>query len=172
MTEIFDKIHQLKAQITKHDEDYHRNDNPTISDAEYDELRKKLLEYQKDYPHFFSPDEEKVGAKSLDIFNKIKHSKPMLSLANGFSEEDIMDFIEKIERFLGFEKNNQQSSNLNLQIDLFSPNISNNLAEHNPVPVLCSNMVVATWSRYSFSALIFFYLLQFEKLVVHLVVQE
>ena len=107
MTEIFDKIHQLKAQIAKHDEDYHRNDNPTISDSEYGELRKKLLEYQKDYPHFFSTEEEKVGAKSLDIFNKIKHSKPMLSLANGFSEEDIADFIEKIERFLGFEKNNQ-----------------------------------------------------------------
>lgn len=133
MTEIFDKIHQLKAQITKHDEDYHRNDNPTISDAEYDELRKKLLEYQKDYPHFFSPEEEKVGAKSLDIFNKIKHSKPMLSLANGFSEEDIADFIEKIERFLGFEKNNQQSSNLNLQIDLFSPNISSTSSKNNLV---------------------------------------
>jgi len=36
MTEIFDKINQLKAQISKHDEDYHRNDNPTISDSEYD----------------------------------------------------------------------------------------------------------------------------------------
>ena len=96
MSKILDEILQLKAQIAKHDEAYHGNDNPTISDAEYDELRKKLAEYQQNYPHFFSVEEEKVGAKSLDIFNKIKHSKPMLSLANGFSEENIIDFIEKI----------------------------------------------------------------------------
>ena len=83
MSKILDEILQLKAEIAKHDEAYHGNDNPTISDAEYDELRKKLAEYQQNYPHFFSVEEEKVGAKSLDIFNKIKHSKPMLSLANG-----------------------------------------------------------------------------------------
>ena len=131
MSEILDKILQLKAEIAKHDEAYHRNDNPIISDAEYDELRKKLTEYHKNYPQFFSSEEEKVGAKSLDIFNKIKHSKPMLSLSNGFYEEDITDFIEKIERFLGLEKNHQESSNSNLQIDLFSSNISSIYSKNN-----------------------------------------
>ena len=95
MSKILEKILQLKTEIAKHDEAYHGNDNPIISDAEYDELRKKLAEYQQNYPQFFSAEEEKIGAKSLDIFNKIKHSKPMLSLANGFSEESIIDFIER-----------------------------------------------------------------------------
>ena len=131
MSEILNKILQLKLEISSHDEAYHRDDNPTISDAEYDELRKKLAEYQKNYPQFFSQEEEKVGAKSLDIFNKIKHSKPMLSLANGFSEEDIMDFIEKIERFLGLEKGAQDQQDSALQKDLFSTNISSNSSKNN-----------------------------------------
>ena len=131
MSKILDKILQLKSEIAKHDEAYHRNDNPIISDAEYDELRKNLAKYQQDYPQFFSPEEEKVGAKSLDIFNKIKHSKPMLSLANGFSEENIIDFIEKIERFLGLEKNVQDLDKSTLQTDLFSTNISKNLSKNN-----------------------------------------
>ena len=126
MSKILDEILQLKAQIAKHDEAYHGNDNPTISDGEYDELRKKLTEYQQNYPQFFSVEEEKVGAKSLDIFNKIKHSKPMLSLANGFSEENIIDFIEKIERFLGLEKNMQELDKSNPQTDLFSTKLSKN----------------------------------------------
>jgi DNA ligase (NAD+) len=131
MSEILNKILQLKLEISSHDEAYHRDDNPTISDAEYDELRKKLAEYQKNYPQFFSQEEEKVGAKSLDIFNKIKHSKPMLSLANGFSEEDITDFIEKIERFLGLEKGAQDQQDSALQKDLFSTNISSNSSKNN-----------------------------------------
>jgi DNA ligase (NAD+) len=126
MSKILDEILQLKAEIAKHDESYHGNDNPIISDAEYDELRKKLTKYQQDYPQFFSTEEEKVGAKSLDIFNKIKHSKPMLSLANGFSEENIIDFIEKIERFLGLEKTSQEQEKSTLQTDLFSTNLSKN----------------------------------------------
>ncbi len=128
MSKILDKILQLKSEIAKHDEAYHRNDNPTISDAEYDDLKKELTQYQKDYPQFFPQEEEKIGAKSLDIFNKIKHSKPMLSLANGFEEENIIDFIEKIERFLGFEKNPLNIEKSSLQPDLFSTNIAlNNL---------------------------------------------
>lgn len=131
MSKILNEILQLKAEIAKHDEAYHGNDNPIISDAKYDELRKKLTEYQQNYPQFFSTEEEKVGAKSLDIFNKIKHSKPMLSLANGFSEENIIDFIEKIERFLGLEKTMQEFDKSSPQADLFSTNISTNLAKNN-----------------------------------------
>ncbi|MFM8185352.1 MAG: NAD-dependent DNA ligase LigA, partial [Alphaproteobacteria bacterium] len=104
---------------------YHQLDNPLITDYEYDKLRIKLVEFQKNYPQYFSKDDEKIGAKSLDIFNKITHSKPMLSLSNGFSSQDIADFIEKVQRFLGlYEKNSVSQNSLP---DLFS----NNLLENN-----------------------------------------
>ena len=69
---------------------------------------KKLEKFQQDFPQFFDAkklDEiEKVGGKTLESFSKIRHRKPMLSLANGFFKEDIEDFITRINRFLGIEK--------------------------------------------------------------------
>jgi len=111
--EIKNKITLLKAEIARHDEAYHKFDNPSISDAKYDELRKELLAYQQQFPEFFDEFDEMVGAKTLENFGKIVHSKPMLSLANAFSKDDIADFTARIERFLGFDK-------LQEQIDLFS----------------------------------------------------
>jgi DNA ligase (NAD+) len=93
----------LRAEIAKHDKAYHTLDTPSISDASYDELRKKLEKYQQDFPQFFNEDDNKVGGKTLDIFNKITHSKPMMSLGNGFTREDISDFIDRVKRFLGIE---------------------------------------------------------------------
>ncbi|MFM7558273.1 MAG: NAD-dependent DNA ligase LigA, partial [Alphaproteobacteria bacterium] len=123
--EILQEINELKNKIAKYDIAYHQLDNPLITDYEYDKLRIKLVEFQKNYPQYFSKDDEKIGAKSLDIFNKITHSKPMLSLSNGFSSQDIADFIEKVQRFLGlYEKNSVSQNSLP---DLFS----NNLLENN-----------------------------------------
>jgi DNA ligase (NAD+) len=114
---IKEEIEKLKAEIDRHDEAYHSLDAPLISDAKYDELRKKLLEFQKNYPQFFEEktdsEIEKVGGKTLEIFSKIRHSKPMLSLANGFATEDIQDFIDRVNRFLGFDKKEEA-------IDLFN----------------------------------------------------
>lgn len=110
MEKISQEIEKLKAEIARHDLAYHTKDAPEISDAAYDELRKKLEEYREKYPQFFEDEKEKVGGKTLDIFSKIRHSKPMLSLSNGFSREDIQDFIDRLNRFLGFDK----------QVDLFS----------------------------------------------------
>ncbi len=105
MSEILEKIKNLKAEISKHDQAYHTFDAPLIADFEYDELRKKLEKYQKEFPQFFEEfQKEKVGGKVLESFQKVRHAKPMLSLANGFSKEDIADFIERINRFLGIEK--------------------------------------------------------------------
>jgi len=102
--EIENIISNLKKKIAKYDEAYHTHDNPLVSDAKYDELRKELESYKQKYPEFFNESEEKVGGKVLEAFGKIEHKKPMLSLANGFSKEDIGDFVEKIERFLGLNK--------------------------------------------------------------------
>ncbi|MBU6339020.1 MAG: NAD-dependent DNA ligase LigA [Rickettsiales bacterium] len=118
---IITEIENLKAELAKHDEAYHTFDAPLISDAKYDELRKKLEEYRLNFPEAFA-NQEKVGGKSLEIFSKIRHKKPMLSLANGFSREDIEDFISRINRFLGFDK--KEATDLfsfaeTPQIDLF-----------------------------------------------------
>lgn len=108
LEKIKEEIEKLKAEITKYDKAYHTLDAPLISDAKYDELCKKLFEFQKNYPEFFEvktdSEIEKVGGKTLEIFSKIQHSKPMLSLANGFAAEDIQDFIDRVNRFLGFDK--------------------------------------------------------------------
>ena len=103
MTIISSKITALKAEIVKHDLAYHTLDAPTISDAKYDELRRELEKYREEFPEFFAEDDNSVGGKTLEIFSKVKHSKPMLSLANGFSGEDIKDFILRVNRFLGEE---------------------------------------------------------------------
>lgn len=120
--EVENEILQLKSLISKYDVAYHQNDNPLVSDSEYDDLKNKLIKFEKLYPQFFKEHEfNNIGAKSLDIFNKIKHYKPMLSLANGFSRDDIVDFIEKIERFLGLSKDRNSSSDF--QSNLFEPEL-------------------------------------------------
>lgn len=123
---IIQEIRDLKAEIAKHDEAYHKFDAPKISDAEYDKLRKKLESYLSEYPELFDEENsevlEKVGGEVLENFSKIKHAKPMLSLSNGFNKDDIQDFIDRLNRFLGFDKREEttlfdtQDSN---QIDFF-----------------------------------------------------
>lgn len=101
MEKIRAEIESLKAEIARHDKAYHTLDAPLISDAEYDRLRNRLEEFRHKFPQFFDAQDERVGGKTLEIFSKIKHSRPMLSLANGFSQEDIEDFIDRVNRFLG-----------------------------------------------------------------------
>lgn len=92
----------LVKEIERHDELYHGKDKPEISDADYDVLRKELDEIEQKFPDIVvknSPS-KKVGATPAKGFKKVKHSVPMLSLSNAFSEEDAQDFIDKIQRFL------------------------------------------------------------------------
>lgn len=107
LEKIKQEIAALKAEIARHDEAYHSLDNPLISDEKYDELRKKLEKFCSSFPQFFDEDDNKVGGKTLDIFKKIKHSKPMMSLSNGFSREDIEDFTARLKRFLGMDEKNE-----------------------------------------------------------------
>lgn len=113
MEDVKVQIQKLQTEIEKHDEAYHHLDSPLISDATYDQLKKKLEEYRKNFPENFDEEDKKVGAKILENFSKIRHKKPMLSLANGFTREDIEDFIDRVNRFLGLDKNNEAT-------DLFS----------------------------------------------------
>ena len=96
-TEKEKRIEFLKKEIEKHNEAYYKNDSPLITDAEYDALKeelKKLL--HKDYNNEEIEDDtlNSVGYTILDEFKKVEHKLPMISLNNGFSEEDLKEFNE------------------------------------------------------------------------------
>jgi DNA ligase (NAD+) len=102
----FEKLHAELAQaIAIHDIAYHQNDAPTISDAHYDALRKKLLALEMQYPGLVSQSSPsmKVGAEVSSKFSKVKHLVPMLSLANAFEDQDVVEFEQRIRRFLNLE---------------------------------------------------------------------
>ena len=93
----------LAAEIARNDELYHGNDAPEISDAEYDALKRRNDAIEKRFPHLIRADSPsiRVGAAPLPTFAPITHSRPMLSLDNTFSDEDVRDFVSSVYRFLG-----------------------------------------------------------------------
>ncbi len=112
----------LEKEIKRHDRDYYQYDNPTISDANYDKLRSELELLRSEIGEnnvqtdLFS----RVGAPILSGFSKIQHKKPMLSLSNAFNKEDIIDFIDRIKRFLSIANEDFAQSGINLSgINLF-----------------------------------------------------
>lgn len=96
----------LVKEIKLHDQRYYQLDMPSVSDADYDSLRKKLdvLEFQ--YPELVTKDSpsQKVGAAPSKGFAKVTHSVAMLSLSNVFSDDDVSNFIERVRKFLGLAK--------------------------------------------------------------------
>ena len=92
----------LAAQIAAHDLAYHQADQPTISDADYDTLRKRLLALEAENPSLAKASvSSKVGAAPSGKFAKVKHAVPMLSLDNAFSDDDVISFITQMKNFLG-----------------------------------------------------------------------
>ncbi|MBP7721372.1 MAG: NAD-dependent DNA ligase LigA [Alphaproteobacteria bacterium] len=96
---------ELVRQIRQHDKLYYQKDKPEISDAEYDRLRLELEKIEAEHPDLITPDSpsQTVGAAPSSGFRKVKHSTPMLSLSNAFSEEDLNDFLVRVRRFLGMK---------------------------------------------------------------------
>src|ERR1700730_8442771 len=92
----------LAEEIGAHDRRYYQEDAPTVSDAEYDALRRRNEEIETRFPRLVRADSpsRRVGAAPARGFAKVRHRVPMLSLGNAFSEEDVRDFVERIRRFL------------------------------------------------------------------------
>jgi DNA ligase (NAD+) len=93
---------RLALELEGHDKRYYQEDAPTVSDAEYDALRQRYGAIEKRFPEFVTSDSpsQKVGAAPSGRFKKVHHSMPMLSLDNAFDEQDVLDFVGRIERFL------------------------------------------------------------------------
>src|SRR4051812_28763675 len=93
---------RLALEIEGHNERYYQDDAPTVTDAAYDALRQRFNTIEKRFPEFVSADSpsQKVGAAPSGRFKKVRHAVPMLSLDNAFAEEDVLDFVGRIQRFL------------------------------------------------------------------------
>jgi len=96
------EIFELRREIEKHNYRYHVIDDPLVSDADYDRLFRRLVELERQYPEFASPDSptQKVGAPPLEKFGTVQHTLPMLSLNNASDREEMAEFEERIRRFL------------------------------------------------------------------------
>ncbi len=95
-----EKIEQLRKQLNQYNYEYHVLDAPTISDAEYDILYHQLLALEQQYPQYDDPNSitKKVGSPVLSAFEKVVHKANMYSLANAFTQQDLLDFDQRIRQ--------------------------------------------------------------------------
>jgi DNA ligase (NAD+) len=96
------RLAELKKELSEHAHNYYVLDNPTISDSEYDQLFQELLLLEQQYPDLVSADSpsRRVGGPPLEKFDQVAHRVPMLSLENAFNADDIIDFENRLNRFL------------------------------------------------------------------------
>ena len=93
---------RLATEIAEHDRRYYQEDAPTVSDAEYDRLRNRYAAIEARFPQLRTLESltQRVGAAPAARFAKVRHAVPMLSLDNAFAEQDVIDFVARIRRFL------------------------------------------------------------------------
>ena len=106
MIQIKEEISKLVSLLNKYSYDYYVEDNPQISDTEYDTLYKQLEKLEEKHPEFIlknSPT-QRVGDKVLDEFEKITHKVPMLSLSNTFSTEELREFDSRVKKLVPNDK--------------------------------------------------------------------
>lgn len=103
MNEIEARIVALRRELEQHNYNYYVLSAPTISDREFDEKMKDLEKLEAEHPEFYDADSptQRVGSDLTKEFRQVAHRYPMLSLGNTYSEEDVRDFYERIERTLG-----------------------------------------------------------------------
>ena len=97
------RAEKLRDEIEHHNYRYYVLDQPEISDAEYDRLMKELEKLEEQYPELRSSNSptQRVGATPLEKFEIVRHTLPMLSLANAFEEAEVRDFDKRVKKFLG-----------------------------------------------------------------------
>lgn len=99
------ELERLAVEIAAHDQAYYQDDAPSVDDATYDALRKRNAEIEAAFPDLIRDDSpsKRVGAAPSAAFAKVTHSRPMLSLGNAFSGDDVRDFFAGVARFLKIE---------------------------------------------------------------------
>jgi DNA ligase (NAD+) len=110
---------RLTAEIAQHDKRYYQEDRPSITDAEYDALRARYSAIEERFPDLRTLESLslKVGAAPSGRFKKVRHAVPMLSLDNAFSDEDVVDFVARIRRFLKLDESEKVAFSAEPKID-------------------------------------------------------
>lgn len=100
MNDLAKRVEELTHILNEANYNYYVNDNPTITDQEYDKYLRELINIETEHPELADPNSptKRVGGQVIDKFNKIVHARPMLSLANVFNEDEIRDFDAKIKK--------------------------------------------------------------------------
>ena len=102
--EILKALEAKRKKIDYHNIKYHSEDNPEITDFEFDELCKEYDKIIIDNPEFYFLERSSIGAHPSNQFQKYTHHKPMVSLNNAFSFIDVNEFIDRIYKFLSLDK--------------------------------------------------------------------
>jgi len=97
---------QLVEKINEHNRAYYVEARPTISDREYDALYRELCDLEKNFPELVTPDSpsQRVGGEPLKAFKPVRHLLPMLSLDNTYSQDEVRDFVKRVQKLLPDEK--------------------------------------------------------------------
>ncbi len=100
--EIVKKHAKLVQEINHHNDLYHNQDRPEISDYDYDQLFSELVKLEKKHPELdiTNSPTQKVGGSVIASFQKVDHRQPMLSLSNSYNDQDILDFDQRVKKFL------------------------------------------------------------------------
>ena len=94
------RIQELREKLRYHEYKYYVENNPEISDAEFDRMMRELEELEQKNPDLITPDSptQRVGGEPIDAFEKVRHRTPMLSLGNAFNGGEIRDFADRVYR--------------------------------------------------------------------------
>lgn len=97
------KISEIRSLLNQYGYEYYVLDKPSVPDSEYDRLMQELLELEGEFPQLKTPDSPslRIGGAVLDMFVKVEHRTPMLSLGNAFNEQDLRDFDRRIRQAVG-----------------------------------------------------------------------
>src|SRR5205823_5681429 len=103
--ELEQRASDLRAEIGEHNRRYHVEDDPIISDADFDELVRELRALEAEFPELITPDSptQSVGGPASAQFSEVKHRVPMMSLDNAFTFDELLEWGKRLERRLGSE---------------------------------------------------------------------
>ena len=98
-----ERIAELSGQVQRHNYEYYMNDNPQISDYDFDQLLTELQQLEKEYPQFAEENSptKRVGGTVTKKFETVVHQYPMLSLSNSYNQEDLIDFDQRVQKLAG-----------------------------------------------------------------------
>jgi DNA ligase (NAD+) len=126
LEEARQEAERLRREIEYHNYRYYVLNAPVISDAEYDELFRRLVKIEERFPELVTPDSptQRVGAPPVEEFGSVTHRMPMLSLDNAFNEEELRAFDERIKRMLGIAPSAKIEYVCELKLDGLAVNLT------------------------------------------------